>query len=111
MVIVIPDPARPIVRRALAFTATLKWENPTVRSVEPADDDIVATYGPPGHTNYMSVTIDMRWSRSARDRILTSASAEERPDTERILDCPITVVIACSETDIIQHHFPGIDLD
>ena len=101
----------PIVKRALAFTETLNWENPTVLSTEPADDDIIATYGTLGHTGYMAVTIEMRWSRAAREHILSTAAAAERPDTERILDCPMVVVVTCSETDIIHHHFPGVDLD
>jgi len=100
-----------IVERALAFTETLKWENPTVLSAEPADDEIIATYGTLGHTCYMAVTIEMRWSKAARDHILSTAVAAERPDTKRILDCPMVVVVTCSETDVIHHHFPGVDLD
>jgi hypothetical protein len=106
-----PDATHPIVRRALAFTATLKWENPSVLYAERADDDIVATYGTPGHTEYMAVTIKMWWSLSARRHILATASAADRLDAERILESPMTVVVTCSRSDVIHHHFPGVDLD
>ena len=86
-------------------------ENPTVLATELADPEIVATYGTPGHTEYMAVTIEMRWSRAAKDHILATTTAAERPDTELILDSPMSVVVTCSGTDIIHHHFPGIDLD
>lgn len=77
----------------------------------PADDEIVATYGTPGHTDYMAVTIEMQWSSAARAHILATANAADRPDVERLLDSPTTVVVTCSQTDVIHHHFPGIDLD
>ena len=79
-------------------------------SAELADDEIVARYGTPGHTDYMAVTIEMRWSSSAREHILATTTAANRPDTERILDSPVTVVVTCSKSDIIHHRFPGIDL-
>ncbi len=100
-----------IIRRALAFAATLKWENPSVLSAVTAREDVVATYGTPGHTNYMAVTIEMQWSLSARERILATVAPADRPDTVRILESPLTVVVTCSDTDIIHHYFPGVDLD
>lgn len=105
------DGTHPIIRRALAFAATLKWENPSVLSAVRANDEIVATYGTPGHTDYMAVTIEMRWSLSAREHILATVTGADRPDTERILESPLTVVVTCSDTDVIHHHFPGVDLD
>lgn len=105
------DASHPIVRRALAFTATLKWENPSVLYAERADDNIVATYGTPGHTEYMAVTIEMRWSLSARKHILATALTADRPEIESILDSPMTVVVTCSRTDVIHHHFPRVDID
>ena len=101
----------PIVQRALAFTATLKWENPSVLDAKPADDEIVATYGTPGHTDYMAVSIEMRWSTSAREHILVTSNAGDRGEVSGLLDSPIMVVVTCSQTDVIHHHFPGIDLD
>ncbi|KLU03626.1 hypothetical protein RISK_004033 [Rhodopirellula islandica] len=98
-------------RRALAFTATLQWENPAVLDAKPADEEIVATYGTPGHADYMAVTIEVRWSASARERILATSNAADQPDIERLLDSPMTVVVTCSQTDVIHHHFPGVDLD
>lgn len=103
--------ANPVVRRALAFTATLKWENPSVLDIQPADDQVVSTYGTPGHTEYKAVTIEMHWSSSARERILATSNAGDRPEIERLLDSPTTVVVTCSQTDVIHHHFPGVDLD
>lgn len=47
----------------------------------------------------------------SRPYILSTAGAADRPDTERILDSPMVIVVTCSETDIIHHHFPGVDLD
>lgn len=78
---------------------------------KPADGEIIATYGTPGHTEYMAVTIEMRWSASAREHILATSNAPDQPDIERLLNSPITVVVTCSETDVIHHHFPGVDLD
>lgn len=101
----------PIVRRAVAFAESLKWEYPTVTSVDPPDDEIVATYGTRDHTDYLSVTIEMRWSPKARDSILANAIDEERADTERLLAEPMIVRVVCSATDIIHHEFPGTDLD
>ena len=89
----------------------LKWEAPSVIDVRPADEEIVATYGTPGHTDYMAVTIEMKWSSSAREQILATSNAEDRPEVKRFLDSPTTVVITCSQTDVIHHHFPGIDRD
>lgn len=105
------DETHAIIRRALAFAATLKWESPSVLSAVPASEDVVATYGTPGHSNYMAVTIIMQWSLSAREHILATVAPVDRPDTERILESPLTVVVTCSDTDIIHHYFPGVDLD
>lgn len=98
-------------RRALAFTATLKWENPSVLDTRPADAEIVATYGTPGYTDYMAITLEMQWSSSAREHILATSNTAERAEIERFLDSPTTVVVTCSHTDVIHHYFPGIDLD
>jgi hypothetical protein len=100
-----------VIRRALAFAETLKWEAPTVTRVEPPDDDVVATYGTPGHANYLAVTIEMRWSPKSRDAILAQAPDEERKNAERILATPIVLCIVCTSTDVIHHYFPGTDPD
>ena len=104
-----PDDA--IRSRALQFASTLDWIDPEITNVSPASSDIVVRCGNGIVDDYREITVEMRWSTLQVEKMIGEAEGAQKIAVESFLDSIMTVLITCSASDIIAHHFQRIDRD
>ena len=98
-------------RRALEFASTHSLVNPRIVFSGPAPDDLVASRGTPGSTEYGEVRIHMGWSPSDVDALLADPGNINPDDIRVFCERGFELRVVCSSTDIIHSEFAGVEFD